>query len=196
MKKKIFIMHHSEIVRKGLASILQNNFNIEVIQLWDMEEIRGYKHIADNRLILFCEADIFSKKDLVDLFGKKNELLTIGIANEPFHTSRYDFFITLQTGSIEICERIKKQLNLKDKPARHPEGKELTKREKEVLKLVASGFSNKIIAEDLFISTHTVISHRKKITEKTGIKSISGLTVYAILNNLIDTENMNPEDFI
>ncbi len=122
--------------------------------------------------------------------------MTIGIANEPGRISTNDYFITLKTGSIEICDRIKKHLNLNDRPARYPEGKELTRREKEVLKLVASGFSNKIIAEDLFISTHTVISHRKKITEKTGIKSISGLTVYAILNNLIDTKNMNPEDLI
>jgi DNA-binding CsgD family transcriptional regulator len=76
------------------------------------------------------------------------------------------------------------------------DSEELTSREKDVLKLVALGHSNKVIAEKLFISIHTVISHRKNITEKTGIKSISGLTVYAILNNLIDTETINPEDLI
>ncbi|NJO92945.1 MAG: hypothetical protein HC831_31265, partial [Chloroflexia bacterium] len=48
----------------------------------------------------------------------------------------------------------------------------------------------------LFISIHTVISHRKNITEKLGIKSISGLTVYAVLNKLIDTESINPEQLI
>ncbi|QGY48204.1 hypothetical protein GM418_23920 [Maribellus comscasis] len=76
------------------------------------------------------------------------------------------------------------------------EGEELSTREKEVLKLVALGNSNKIIADKLFISVHTVISHRKNITEKLGIKSISGLTVYAIINQVIDTENINPEDLI
>jgi DNA-binding CsgD family transcriptional regulator len=72
----------------------------------------------------------------------------------------------------------------------------LTEREIDVLKLVAFGKTNKEIADELFISFHTVISHRKNITEKLGIKSISGLTVYSILNNLIDTTSIDPESLI
>ena len=45
---------------------------------------------------------------------------------------------------------------------------------------------NKEIADHLRISVHTVVSHRKNITSKTGIKTIAGLTVYALLNNLLD----------
>jgi DNA-binding NarL/FixJ family response regulator len=67
----------------------------------------------------------------------------------------------------------------------------LTIREQEVLKMVAQGLTNKDIAEHLYISLHTVISHRKNITEKLGIKSISGLTVYAVMNNLINTDNLD-----
>ena len=73
---------------------------------------------------------------------------------------------------------------------------ELTVREKEVIKLISLGLANKEIAEKLFISIHTVISHRKNITEKLGIKSISGLTVYAIMNNLLDIQDINPEELI
>ena len=62
---------------------------------------------------------------------------------------------------------------------------ELTQREKDVLRLIALGHTNKSIADTLFISTHTVISHRKNITEKLGIKSIPGLTVYAIIQKII-----------
>lgn len=65
----------------------------------------------------------------------------------------------------------------------------LSEREKEVLIHIASGLSNKEIADKLCISIHTVISHRKKITEKTGIKSRSGLTIYAISNKLISIEH-------
>ena len=63
---------------------------------------------------------------------------------------------------------------------------ELSKRETDVLVAVAKGMMNKEIADQMNISIHTVISHRKNITRKTGIKSVSGLTVYALLNNLID----------
>jgi len=63
---------------------------------------------------------------------------------------------------------------------------ELTKRETAVLIELAKGKTNKEIADALNVSVHTVISHRKNITHKTGIKSVAGLTVYAMLNNLID----------
>ena len=62
----------------------------------------------------------------------------------------------------------------------------LSDRENEVLKFVAKGLSNKQISEELYISIHTVISHRKHITAKLGVKSISGLTLYAVLNDLIE----------
>lgn len=61
----------------------------------------------------------------------------------------------------------------------------LTEREIEVLRLLAQGFSQKEIAHRLHLSVHTVISHRKNITSKTGIKSIAGLTLYAMSNKLI-----------
>jgi DNA-binding CsgD family transcriptional regulator len=62
----------------------------------------------------------------------------------------------------------------------------LTSRETDILKLVAQGRSNKEIADILFISVHTVISHRKHITEKLNIRTIAGLTLYAVINNLTD----------
>jgi len=62
----------------------------------------------------------------------------------------------------------------------------LSQREKEILVSVARGMLNKEIADQYNLSIHTVITHRKNITRKTGIKTVAGLTVYALLNNLID----------
>lgn len=62
----------------------------------------------------------------------------------------------------------------------------LSQREKEILASVAKGKTNKEIADEHFISINTVITHRKNITKKTGINSIAGLTVYAILNHIIE----------
>jgi DNA-binding CsgD family transcriptional regulator len=67
---------------------------------------------------------------------------------------------------------------------------EISDREKEVLQLVALGLTNKEIAEKLFISSHTVITHRKNITSKLGIKTIAGLTVYAVIHKLIAPEHI------
>lgn len=66
----------------------------------------------------------------------------------------------------------------------------LSEREKEVLICLSKGQRNNEIAEALNISVHTVITHRKNIVRKTGIKSVAALTVYAILNNLIDQKDI------
>lgn len=67
---------------------------------------------------------------------------------------------------------------------------DLSSREIEVLVLVAKGLINKEIADKLNISLTTVISHRKNITEKLGIKSVSGLTIYAVMNGFISPDSI------
>jgi regulator of cell morphogenesis and NO signaling len=62
----------------------------------------------------------------------------------------------------------------------------LSQREKEIVRLVVRGLSNKEIAEELFISVHTVITHRRNIARKLEIHSPTLLTVYAIVNKLVD----------
>ena len=74
--------------------------------------------------------------------------------------------------------------------AAEQEREALSEREKEILVGVAKGLLNKEIADQYNISTYTVISHRKNITRKTGIKSVAGLTVYALLNGLIDINSV------
>jgi DNA-binding NarL/FixJ family response regulator len=65
------------------------------------------------------------------------------------------------------------------------EGKLLTDREREILKLIAKEYTNKNIAEELFISERTVETHRKNIFKKTGTNSLVGLMKFAYANNLI-----------
>ena len=73
-----------------------------------------------------------------------------------------------------------------------PETEELSDRERDVLIQVVRGLSNKEIADVLCISTHTVISHRKNITRKLNIHSTAGLTIYAIVNRLVDISEELP----
>lgn len=62
---------------------------------------------------------------------------------------------------------------------------ELSAREIEVLRLIAAGKINKEIADELCISVTTVITHRKNISSKLGVKSVSGLSLYAMMNGII-----------
>lgn len=62
----------------------------------------------------------------------------------------------------------------------------LTDRERQVLALAARGLINKEIADRLEISLNTVLTHRKNISAKLGIKSVAALSVYAMMNGLVD----------
>lgn len=61
----------------------------------------------------------------------------------------------------------------------------LTQREKDVLRLIAAGLTAKEIADRLGITANTVVTHRKNISAKLGIRSASGLSLYAMMNGLI-----------
>ena len=73
----------------------------------------------------------------------------------------------------------------------NPESNEvLSDREKDVIVSVAQGMTNKEIANHLCISTNTVITHRRNIARKLQIHSPAGLTIYAIVNNLVDISSV------
>lgn len=73
-------------------------------------------------------------------------------------------------------------------PTTDPNG--LSLREIEVLVQIVSGLTNKEIADRLNIGTTTVISHRKNIMEKLNVRSVSGLTIYAVMNGYIEADRI------
>jgi len=69
------------------------------------------------------------------------------------------------------------------------EGLNITEREMEIVGLIAAGFSNKEIAERLFLSTHTVSTHRKNIMSKLGVNNTAGVVMFAVRENLLSYES-------
>lgn len=69
----------------------------------------------------------------------------------------------------------------------------LGEREKGIIRCVARGLANKEIADELCLSVHTVATHRRNISAKLGIHSSAGLTIFAILNKLVDLPSVRPQ---
>ncbi len=65
------------------------------------------------------------------------------------------------------------------------DGFKISEREEEIIQLVAEGFTNKEIADKLFLSAHTVTTHRKNIMAKLGVNNTAGLVLFAIRNNIV-----------
>lgn len=99
---------------------------------------------------------------------------------------RFDAVVGLGTHPSLLVQRIRESVHNSEPMGDEERGDELSAREKDILVAVAGGATNKEIAERLNISVHTVVTHRKNISRKLGIRTISGLTVYAIMNNLIE----------
>lgn len=196
MDRKVYIIHGSAIVQDGLAHILRKNFKCAVICHYNLESLKNSDYSLSSEAILFTEEGIANSDEYMQFIDNSPYIQSFNIVNsiEDKKQSDTQFSICLYNTPDEIYEQVKNSFKQQDIIEEVTEG--LSNREIDVLKLVALGFANKEIADKLFVSIHTVMSHRKNITEKLGIKSISGLTVYAIISNYINTTNLNIKDLI
>lgn len=197
MHSRIIVIHSSEIVRLGLSEILKKLFDVDVILISTIEDLNSYNEFINFRLVFILESNHFNKT--LNLFRKSNSVKVVSLyenKTEANSNENYDCRMSIQASSEQIQKLLNPYLHQDQSTLDKKESSSLTEREIDVVKLVALGKINKEIADELCISIHTVISHRKNITEKLGIKSISGLTVYAILNKLIDTSTMDLESLI
>lgn len=155
----------SELIRQLNLSLLPVYTDYEIIKQ-NCKYLITTKNIFDN---LYSKQNEISHRNILIIDKTENNIINLdrtklnNFFNSFFKTATYDL-----------------------------ENQELTEREKDIIKLVAMGLQNKEIADKLNISIHTVTTHRKNITNKLGIKSISGLTVFAILNGIIDIDSINP----
>ena len=190
--KKIIIVEPSPIVSAGLASYFDDMKQVSIVSQLDRIDRMEEKLAAYNPDILII-----------------NPLLIAYDTNEHFLKICRDFSnvipVALVTSYIDagILKQFKDVIEINDSKQKvvtkifyllsdntlsqdKPESIELSNRETDVLVALVKGLTNKEISDKLYISVHTVITHRKNIVRKTGIKSVSGLTVYALLNNLVD----------
>jgi len=97
---------------------------------------------------------------------------------------------SIGNGETFYSERIKdtvmKSLSGQLDKKKHPLGSKLTKREVEVIRLIATEYTSQQIADKLFISLNTAETHRKNILRKTNVKNMAGLIRYAIKNGIIE----------
>ncbi|MBW8333978.1 MAG: helix-turn-helix transcriptional regulator [Prolixibacteraceae bacterium] len=194
--RSIVVISASDIVLAGLTEILKGCLAGEVIVLHRGDEIIDYPQLNGNILVI-ATADEFEKsgtfiRQILSSAGTV-QFLKLQLDTNSAHSNQT---INLFDAPSLICYKVNEILNSFLTNNTKDTDTELTKREIEVLQLITKGYSNKEIADHLFVSTHTVISHRKNISEKTGIKSASGMTMYAILKKIIDVGDINQDELI
>ena len=150
----------------------ENHSNID-------EKLNDLKNLVLKSLPAVCDRNVRIEL-LLRLFILQEDLRC--------HTYIEDSILVPMVRLLENPQRYRERPRAAAEPV--PERQELSEREKEILVSVAQGLLNKEIADKHNISINTVITHRKNITRKTGIRTVPGLTVYAILHNLIDINSI------
>ena len=193
MRNRVIICEASEIIANGLAEVIDSMAQFDVVARIESPEHLNEKITASDANIVIINPLLlgYQNKEFINQLGKEHpQLIIIALATAYLDHS----VLTPYSGVIEINDTRSKIIGKMNEFAQSETTKkddvELSKREIDVLVAVAKGMMNKEIADLMNISIHTVISHRKNITRKTGIKSVSGLTVYALLNNLIDESEL------
>ena len=188
MKQRLLIVEPSEVIVEGLKTILDGQIRFKVL-----EPEMSAEHLTE-RLLAARPDVLIINPTLVDNVARLRSEQPMALVALVYQyverevLKNYDAVVDIRDSRAVIIETLAQAM-----PGEMDAGKssyELTKRETAVLVQLAQGKTNKEIADALNVSVHTVISHRKNITHKTGIKSVAGLTVFAMLNNLIDESSL------
>ncbi len=188
--KVLAVAETSYIIRKGLVYALSQSPNVsKVVELKELEDINYQISILNPDAVLINPMLLghSHKGDIKQQLNLEKRVAVIALVynliDERFYQS-YDAVIRINDSEAKIEEILTQCLN--KEISKENDQEELSDREKEILISVVKGMSNKEIAEFHNISIHTVITHRRNIGRKLEIHSVSGLTIYAILNKLVD----------
>jgi DNA-binding CsgD family transcriptional regulator len=194
-KVELYIVEPSKIISEGLASIIDSapgDYTFEFAQT--LNDFYRHPSFRSKDIVIINPSLIKNQeKHFLGIKEETNGVKWIGLVYSLFDTSLLSLFdetILIDDPVESILGKIRK-LSANGAQTSKCVKETLSGREIELLKLLVSGNSNKEIANLLNISINTVITHRKNIAQKTGIKSVSGLAIYAVVNSIVDIESFS-----
>lgn len=192
---KIVIAEPSDMIRSGMSVLLKriHGYRINPIEIHTADALKSYlmQHAVDILIVNPLGWGFIDIAKLKEDAGK-HELKCMALIYTLIDQSTlngYDETIGIYDSIEQLQQKIDKVVHL-NTPELVDNTNALSAREKEIVICVVKGLTNKEIASELFLSAHTVISHRRNIARKLEIHSTSGLTIYAIMNKLIALEEL------
>lgn len=192
----IVIAEPSIIIRSGLSSVLKRipALNIDVAEIGNLSslptQLRRYSpDILIVNPMLFGAFSLSQIKSDADVPQLKVVALLMALANNDI-LKQYDECFSVNDSPEVIREKLNRLVNSEEKRVNR---QELSSREKEIIGCVVKGLTNKQIADLLCLSTHTIMTHRRNIANKLQIHSPAGLTIYAIVNKIVEINDIKGE---
>lgn len=211
-KTSVLLADNHLLIREGLKSVLAADHSFTVIaEASDSQElaVEVRKHKPDLVIIDYSLPGFFSPEDIKVIYTLSATSNVLVITTNQNHN---DILKVLEYGVtnyiLKLCDKeelmgaiyatVKKEkfvcskvidaiLNKHFPPEDSCEGVSLSQREIEIVELISKGFTNSRIAEKLFLSVHTISTHRKNILKKLGVNKSSELVMYAIKTGIIES---------
>ncbi len=182
----IAIIEPSHIIFEGISNVLMKfKKDFYLYRFSDLEELKHSTSKESFNVAIINPSAVQNRlNEFVKLKNSCSGILWIALIYSFFDDEllqKFDDSLSVNASLDQIFNKIGQYNQGADKIQQE----DLSDREVEVLIQLVKGLANKEIADKLNISIHTVISHRKNITDKTGIKSLSGLTIYAITKKIV-----------
>lgn len=193
----ILVAESSQVLRGGMMAILRRlaNLPIEVAEIWEVSDLAQQlvRYRPDVLVVNPAELGTQTPDWLREQSGlTAMKVVALQHTQTPAAILReYDAAFSVYD-SLETLREILLRFIQEERSEEDPTDlrQKLTAREKEIVVCVVKGMTNKQIADQLFLSTHTVMTHRKNIASKLQIHSPAGLTIYAIVNKLVDIDEI------
>ena len=191
---RIAVAESSVIIRSGLTLALKRlpNLKIQPIEILSVDALNDclrtqYPDILVVNPTFGAYFDVARFKE--ETAGKGIRVVALASSFiDASLLSKYDEAISIFDDMETLSGKITRLQNIVEE---EEEGQEsLSQREKEIVICVVKGMTNKEIAEKLYLSIHTVITHRRNISRKLQIHSAAGLTIYAIVNKLVELSDV------
>lgn len=193
---KIVVAETSVIIRSGLTAVLKRipNLNAHPIEVSSMESLRNFLHIHPTDIVIINPTfgGWFDLPAFKSEHGKNNTKYIAVVCSVIDNNvlKEYDENFAICDDIEVISSKINRLLHTEEEEEKDNEQEPLSQREKEIITCVVKGMTNKAIADKLYLSIHTVITHRRNIARKLQIHSPAGLTIYAIVNKLVELSDI------
>ena len=196
---KIVVADTSVIIRSGVSAVLKRipNLDVHPVEVTSTEALGNYANLHRPDMVIINPA--FDGWFNLPAFkgqhprreGVKYVALLSSVTNNNV-LKEYDERFSICDDLDIIAAKLNGLMRTDEESdeEKESEADTLSQREKEIVTCIVKGMTNKAIAEQLFLSIHTVITHRRNIARKLQIHSSAGLTIYAIVNKLVELSDI------
>lgn len=193
---KLVIADNSPIVRSGLIAVLRHipGLKTQPYEVQTQSSLQNYIFMHEPDLVIvnpifdgWFDIKAFKaglKKTSIKFMALLSSVIDSAVLKD------YNDSFTIYDDVEQISTKITKLLSEDSDKDQSTENENLSQREKEIIVGVVKGLTNKEIADKLCLSIHTVITHRRNVSRKLQIHSPAGLTIFAIVNGLVELNDI------